>query len=128
MDRTTLKELYFHINGTERVDEIKMGDTTQNYVEASVFYDKGGTSLYTYKNYPRGYYITVKKIGRGKDSCGYWTSHTLFANDGGSILLFEVKRQSKTKDTEAIEYFNSNINAILKQYYPDLVLEMEQAA
>lgn len=121
----TIKTYYYHIDGTEKAEEREMGNTSVNYVKADVYYSEGGVSMFTYKNTPRAYFISVHKVGRGKDSCGYWESTAIFQNDGVKKMLFEVGRQSKKKEMEALEYFEKNIDEFANEAYPDLVLEKE---
>ena len=120
-----LQQRYYHIKGTPDADEIGMGSAKENYVKAEVYYSEGGYSYFTYKQTPRAYFMSVYKLGRGKDAAGYWESHTLFGNDGAKKMVFEVNRQSKKKAEQAQEYFETNIEQFLKAVYPDLELERE---
>ena len=120
-----IKERFYHIIGTPNANEIKMGSAERNYIKAEVYYDEGGYSYLSYKHTPRAYFICVYKIGRGKDSCGFWESHEIFTPNGAKAMVCEVTRQSKKKETEAVEYFETNIEKLLREAYGDVEVELE---
>lgn len=115
---------YYHIKGTVTADGAGIGRVTDNYVKAEVYYDEGGYSLFTYKQNPRAYWMSVHKVGRGKDACGYWESTTIFGG-GYKSLIKEVGRQSKKAEAEALTHFNANIDDYVRQAFPELELELE---
>lgn len=123
----TIKEIYYHIKGTKDAENLEMGSATSNYVKADVYYSEGGYSVFSGKMCTRGYFISAHKVGRGKDSCGYWESHAILAPDGGKRMLFEVNRQSKKREEEALAIFEKDIHEFVTQLYPDLELELEIA-
>lgn len=119
-----IAERYYHIVGTANEDDVKIGDSGTNYIKAEVYYSEGGVSMFTYKQTPRGYFMSVHKVGRGKDTYGYWESTAIFDNGGARSLIAEVSRQSKKREAEALEYFEKNIDAYIKQIYPELETEI----
>ncbi len=122
----TLKTIYYHINGTQKADERGIGDTSENYVKAEVYYSEGGYSYFTYKNTPRAYFMSAHTVGRGKDSCGYWESHSICSPNGAKEMIGNpVARQSKKKADEAQAYFDANVDEFVAKIFPNLVLEKE---
>lgn len=121
-----IKTIFYHIEGTKKVDEIGLGSSEQNYVKAEVYYDEGGYSYFTYKNTPRAYFMSAVKIGRGRDSAGTWESHTMFGSDGRKLLIEEVNRQSKKREADALAYFEANIDDFVAKVFPDLKVTREE--
>lgn len=121
----TIQQRYYHIKGTPKAEDVGISSVHDNYIKADVYYSEGGYSYFTYKNTPRGYFMSVHKVGRGKDSCGYWESTALFANDGCKKMISEVNRQSKKREENALTYFEANIDNFLKAVFPDLELDLE---
>lgn len=118
-----IKEIYFHIKGTETAEKAGF-TTTANYVKASVYYHEGGFSCLTYKNTPRAYYMAARTIGRGKTAGGYMESCGMF--EGRKLMIGEpVTRQTAKKEAAAVAYFNDNIEAFVRELYPELGLEKE---
>lgn len=120
-----LKTKYYHIKGTPTVDGIGLGSSVENYIKAECYYDEGGYSMFTYKQVPRAYYMSAYKLGRGKDSCGTWESHSLFA-DGCKLKLKEVKRQGKKAAEESLSYFDEQIDDFIARAFPALEVEVEE--
>jgi len=121
-----LKEVFYHIKGAPTLNDIGLGSSVQNYIKANVYYDKGGWSYLSYRETPRGYFMSVSKIGRGRDTAGIWESTALFSNDGARKTIFEVAKKSKKKSADAEAYFDANIESFLKAVFPDLELEKEE--
>ena len=118
---------YYHIKGTPTLDEAGFGMASENYIEACVYYTKGGYSYFSYQNTPRGYFMSVYPIGRGRDTCGIWESHSIGTAlcKGCKRMISEVARKSKAKETEAIKVFTADIEDMLRQVYPEYELELE---
>lgn len=112
---------YYHIKGTPTASEADW-QTTGNYIEAEVYYTKGGYSYFTYKNTPRGYFISARKIGRYTTNGIEMISRTL-GGEGYKALVKETARKSAKAASEAEEYFNKNIDAFIKNAFPELELE-----
>jgi hypothetical protein len=83
------------------------GEMAREYIEVSVYYHKGGFSMSTYEEQPRGFWVSVSKIRKGK----VFISRRVF--EGRKMFLLEVKRFSEKKMKEAIEK--------AKEVYPDMV-------
>lgn len=98
-----IKQIYFHIKGTPKEDEV-FETVTNNYVNAALGYDKGN-----------GYYWRISRSGR----------YTIHTNEYGDYvmnsfqlcdpapslyeLLVPCKRAGKAREREAIELFDSNV-------------------
>lgn len=121
----TIKTIYYHIKGEPKAEDVGIGSTHENYIKAEVYYSEGGYSFFTYKNTPRAYFMSVHKIGRGKNEHGAWESVGVFSNGGAKMLLEEVKRQSKKKEAEAVSFFDMNIDDYVAKVFPELELEKE---
>ena len=120
-----IKSIYYHIGGEPKAEEVGIGSTHENYVKAEVYYSEGGYSLWTYKNTPRAYFMSVIKIGRGKNEHGAWESVGVFSNGGAKMMLQEVARQSKKREAEALAYFEEHIDEYVAKVFPELELEKE---
>lgn len=120
-----LKEVFYHIKGTPTLDDTGIGSSVQNYIKAMVYYNKGGWSSLSCRETPRGYFMNVCKIVRGRDTVGIWESFTLFSNNAARKMIFEVTKKSKKKSADAETYFDANIESFLKAVFPDLELEKE---
>lgn len=117
----TIKQIYYHIKGTPTASEADW-QTTGNYIEAEVYYTKGGYSYFTYKNTPRGYFISARKIGRYTTNGIEMISRTL-GGEGYKALVKETARKSAKAASEAEEYFNENIDAFIANAFPGVELE-----
>lgn len=117
----TIKAIYYHIKGTPIASEADWG-VNDNYIEADVYYTKGGYSYFTYKNTPRGYFMSVRKIGRYTANGIEMVSRT-FGGEGYKALIKETARKSAKASSEAEEYFNENINEFIGNAFPGLELE-----
>lgn len=83
------------------------GDKVNN-VRVSLYYSLGGINYFTYKNEPRGYYVSVSpEYVEHKD--GY-TATEYRAFSGFKDVLVECTRQSKARAEEAKEIFNERLN------------------
>lgn len=75
--------------------------TPGKVLEVRVYYDKGGMSMFTYKNEPRGYWlgVTPMEISQGE---GYTGRAFMMFGNGRKKFLLEVKRQSPKAEAEAL--------------------------
>lgn len=121
----TLRTINYHIKGTPTMDECQAGSVKGNYLKADVYYSEGGYSYFTYKNTPRGYFMSVVDVGMARDNYGISTSHTLFNDRGRKYMIKEVTRQSKKAEAEALAYFEEHIADFVKQVYPECETEVE---
>ena len=121
-----IKEIFFHIKGTPTVEEAETG-TYGNYIKATLHYDLGGYNLFTYKSYPRGYYLGVNKIGYGQNKYSgnvlHWESFRMSKNSGANYCIIPCNRKSKKKEAEAVAYFDENIMKVIARMFPDDVLD-----
>lgn len=83
----------------------------QKYMKVELRYQLGGINYATYDMEKRGYYAHAQIVEREKhdyDGRPYWTeSFTMFQN-GGKILLKEVKRKSQKTAEELSKDFLEN--------------------
>ena len=63
-------------------------------LKVKTYYSKGGMNYFTYKNDPRGYYVSVSIVEREQKDGYVMESFSLF-NNGYKLLLREVGRASK---------------------------------
>lgn len=120
----TIAERYYHIVGKPKAEELGLGSTEENYIRADVYYDEGGYGYLSGKISKRGYSISAHTIGRGKDAHGYWESTNIFGCKGAKQFLFDVKRQSKKKESEAVAYFNENIDEFVRKTFEGMEVEL----
>ena len=64
-----------------------------NILELSVYYSLGGLNYFTYKNEPRGYYLSITPIERSEH--GMFISSGYLFGTGIKTFLLEVSRQSE---------------------------------
>lgn len=69
-----------------------LGTYTSTHIDVKVYYDKGGLNYWTYKNEPRGYWLTIQPVEHGKYGTGFCITGQ--ARDGIRIFLKEVARFS----------------------------------
>ena len=117
----TIETKLYHIKG-EPTEREAGWSTSDNYIEADVYYTKGGYSYFTYKNTPRGYFMSASKIGRYIVDKIVMESRTL-GGEGYKEMIKEVARQTAKAESEAIEYFNANIDEFVRKAFPGLELE-----
>jgi hypothetical protein len=72
-----------------------------NFISVRVIYDLGGYNVFTYKEKPRGYYISVSPVERS--TCDGVTMETFTAFSGYSELLHACDRKSKKAEAAALE-------------------------
>lgn len=121
-----IKTIFYHIDGTKSAEDTGLGSSETNYVKAEVYYSEGGYSYFTYKNTPRAYFMSVNKIGRGKDAAGTWESYGLLSGEGANLLIEEVSRQSKKREENALAYFDEHVDEFVAKVYPDLKVTREE--
>ena len=77
---------------------VRSGDVTHLRVE--VYYALGGYNLFTYKQEPRGYYLSVSPVGRSERGNIVMESYRAFS--GVKKLILPVNRQSAKRMQEAL--------------------------
>lgn len=115
-----------------------MSDTIHRYdiktnrdnvvLEVSVFYGKGGMSMFTYKMEPRGYWLSIKPVEITKGE-GYTGRAFLMFGAGRKAFLLETKRKGGKAETEAlrlsiakVDELTAAVLAHAQKEYPGLVL------
>lgn len=81
------------------------------YMKVELRYQLGGINYATYDMEPRGYYAHAQIVEREKhdyDGRPYWTERFTMFQNGGKILLKEVKRKSKKATEELSKDFLKN--------------------
>ena len=122
-----IKEIYYHIDGTPTKEEAKIISNKENYIKATVYYSEGGFSYFTYKQTPRAYFLSAQPVTLAKaGEAGTMESLAMFNSNAFKIMIGEpVNRQSKKKESEALKYFENNIDRILAENYTALTLVKE---
>lgn len=91
----------------ERIDKylpLKENNEHFTHLKVSVTYSLGGYNYWYSQNTPRGYYLNVMPVELSESMGHKMESYHLLSNYSGlKFLLKEVKRQSKTREQEAIE-------------------------
>ena len=118
-----LAKRYYHIKGCPKANEADY-NVTDNYIEADVYYTKGGYSYFTYRDTPRGYFMSVSRIGRYDLGGAIMEAQTLFGS-GYKQMIKEVSRQTAKGDRESVEVYERDIDEFIKSVFPDLELEEE---
>ena len=115
-----------------------MSDTIHRYdiktnrdnvvLEVSVFYGKGGMSMFTYKMEPRGYWLSIKPVEITKGE-GYTGRAFLMFGAGRKAFLLETKRKGGKAEAQALELAKAKeeeltlaVLAHAQKEYPGLTL------
>jgi hypothetical protein len=105
-----------------RYYKIKNGNRNATHLKAEVYYALGGVNYFTYKNEPRGYYLSVIPVEIA-DRNGYvMESFTAFS--GTKWIVLPVQRKSQKKFSEAIAYFETHINEYISKF-SDFEVDLE---
>lgn len=78
------------------------------FLKCELAYSLGGMNYFTYKNEPRGYYLSVSPV----EKSGCMESYVAFS--GVKKLLLEVKRKSPKKESEAISMIEENLPSLIE--------------
>ena len=81
------------------------------YIEVSVYYNKGGRNMFTSRVEPRGFWVSVAKIQKN----GNWVKR--FAWEGRKMFLLEVKRFSQKAMDEAVEIAEGKYREMVERVY-----------
>lgn len=102
-----------------------------HYIKVELYYDLGGMNYFTYKQEPRGYYVSVCPVERRvlTDSTGrvYGTSEGFTAFSGTKMLLEPCQRKGKGAKQRALANYEQ-ARAILLEKYTDQLLPEEASA
>ena len=81
--------------------KVKPNDGRTTHLKVEVYYSLGGMNPWTYKQEPRGYYLSVCPVERDVRPDGFtMESFTAFA--GTKLLLKEVTRKSAKAEQESL--------------------------
>lgn len=81
---------------------VQNNGTKTTHIKLEVYYSLGGMNYWTYKNEPRGYYLSVTPVERSVSSGGFMMEgFTAFS--GTKVLVKEVKRKGKKSAEEALK-------------------------
>ena len=97
----------------EREVVLKMIPTGKEheYIEVSVYYKKGGVNMFTYREEPRGFWLSVSKVQKEES----WTKRFLF--EGRKMFLLEVKRFSQKAMDKAVEIAEGKYREMVERVY-----------
>lgn len=102
---------------------VKGSDTKKIKIET--YYSKGGINYFTYKNDPRGYYISVSVVERVQKD-GYVTESFSLFNNGYKQLLREVGRASKKAEQISDSIAKDCARPIIKRVCEEKGIEVEE--
>ena len=92
------------------------------FVKVELYYSLGGYNFFTYKEEPRGYYLSASPVERS-ESCGcVMESYTAFS--GIKKCIVECQRQSKKREAEALEKMDNYKEALMKEVLSQNGLEV----
>lgn len=91
---------------------LKENNQNVNNVEIEVYYNLGGSNIFTGKTEARGYYLRILPVNI-EDKDGY-NLITFGAFTGLKLCLKTVKRKSAKAEQEAIEKVLSNLENLVK--------------
>lgn len=97
---------------------IKANIPGATHLKTEVYYSLGGVNYFTYKNEPRGYYVSVSPVTREAKNGVSMESYAAFS--GVKKLIVPATRQTKKKEQEAKEYFDRNVDSLVREWFPDM--------
>ena len=83
------------------------------FLKCELYYSLGGMSYFTYKNEPRGYYLSVCPVEKWDSDGVMMESFTAFT--GIKKCLVEVKRKSKSKEALAVSMIQWNLDDLIAE-------------
>lgn len=93
------------------------------HLKAEIYYSLGGINYFTYKNEPRGYYMSISPVQRETRDYGTMESYTAFS--GLKQCVLPVQRKSQKKLEEAITYFEENVFEFMKNHFGEYNVDTE---
>ena len=105
MDKNTLRETMIPVSGNKNFTHVRL----------TLYYSLGGMNMWTYKNDPRGYYMSVSPVR--KVDCGTYAMIECAPSDGFKSLIKPVVRRSKKADAEAINASNNVLDELLNAIF-----------
>ena len=106
-----------------RYYKIKGNDSRATHLKAEIYYSLGGTNVFTYKNEPRGYYMSISPVTR--ENKGYCTMESYTAFSGLKQCVLTVTRKSQKKMDEAIAYFEEHILEFMQNNFSGFDVDTE---
>lgn len=89
-------------------------------LKVEVYYSIGGYSYFTYKNEPRGYFLSVQPVSVGRNEKGEIINEVTTMFSGVKTLLFETKRKSESSMQEALKMAETKQNELIEYVIEDL--------
>ena len=105
-----------------RKEYIKAVGGENKFLKCELYYDKGGMNYFTYKNEPRGYYVSVSPVERTVGE--YYVCESAVAFSGIKYNILEVARKSKKAEESAIEMYEGIKQAIIDKHFAGMVEEV----
>lgn len=93
------------------------------HLKAEVYYALGGANMFTYRNEPRGYWVSIVPVRRENKYGCVTESFTAFT--GLKTLVLPVQRKSAKKFNEAIDYFEEHISDFIKTHFSEFEVDTE---
>ena len=100
---------------------LKDNGQRENYLKVELYYSKGGMNYFTYRNEPRGYYISATPVERN----GIMEGFTAFT--GIRKLVREVSRKSEKAEREAEATFETEAKELIEYVLNKQNLELAEA-
>lgn len=92
------------------------------YIKVELYYSLGGINYFTYKNEPRGYYLSVGPVERcALEGGGFMEGFTAFS--GTKILVEPCARKSKGAEARALAKYDE-CKALLMPEFAALIEEV----
>ena len=90
-------------SGRVKVEYLKAKGENQ-YIKVELYYALGGINYFTYKNEPRGYYLSVSPVERRPCYGGMMESYTAFS--GVKTLVEPCARKGKGAEARALAQYD----------------------
>lgn len=90
------------------------------HLKVELYYSLGGTNVFTYKDEPRGYYLSVSPVSRK----GNWETYVAFT--GLKQCILSVKRQTPKKAQEALSKMNDYLQPLIDKVLQDTGLQLKE--
>lgn len=104
----------------EQYFPITAGDTSCTHLQAEVYYSLGGYNVFTGREEPRGYYLSVSPVTKS----GCMVSYAAFS--GSKKCVLKCERQSKKRFEEAKEIYKEWIMDMADKLFPDLYVDFTE--
>lgn len=92
------------------------------HLRVEVYYSLGGYNLFTYKQEPRGYYLSVSPAGRSERGGVVMESYRAFS--GTKKLILPVTRQSAKRMEEALRLAEESKEELIAHVLQDNGLQL----